>query len=406
MRDLRGRAGRSTSTMTMRPGAVRALLCFNCNGGLGQFTDDPDRPARGCADYVRVPHASQHALADAGRSGGQRRRTAASRPGQPAGRVGTDARAGAAPPRGAPGGPAGHAGGRRRERRMGERVVSWPERVPARLSGPGGLLVHRLPRRHRARPAARPPPGPAAAGGRHRAARHHDRRRHLRGRRPHGRRPARHHGQPDLQPRHREGLPGRLLQRHRHRRRRGHRDRDGQALPGRARALREDRGPHAVPRRQGQPPRRDDPRQPRRRHAGPRRRPAVRRLRPRRRRRHEPGPHLQLRRHRRELRGARLRRRRLRLAVRQELAEEDLAQRPARRRRHPHRRRGALRRRRRRLRHRRSRPGPPALPDRLPRRRRGRRPADRRRGRRGRRRHRHRPRRGRPREHAPGGPEP
>ena len=95
-------------------------------------------------------------------------------------------------------------------------------------------------------------------------------------------------------------------------------------------------GAHALPRRQGQPPRRDDPRQPRRGHAGPRRRPAVRRLRPRRRARHRPRPHLQLRRHRRELRGARLRGRRLRLAVRQELAEEDLAQRPARRRRRPH----------------------------------------------------------------------
>jgi hypothetical protein len=32
-------------------GAVRALLCFNCNGGLGQFKDDP-RVLRAAADYV------------------------------------------------------------------------------------------------------------------------------------------------------------------------------------------------------------------------------------------------------------------------------------------------------------------------------------------------------------------
>jgi hypothetical protein len=32
-------------------GAVRALLCFNCNGGLGQFRDDPV-VLRAAADYV------------------------------------------------------------------------------------------------------------------------------------------------------------------------------------------------------------------------------------------------------------------------------------------------------------------------------------------------------------------
>lgn len=43
-------------------GAVRALLCFNCNGGLGQFRDDPE-VLRVAADYVRFHTMSQRALA-------------------------------------------------------------------------------------------------------------------------------------------------------------------------------------------------------------------------------------------------------------------------------------------------------------------------------------------------------
>jgi hypothetical protein len=43
-------------------GAVRALLCFNCNGGLGQFRDDPN-VLRAAADYVRFHALRQHVVA-------------------------------------------------------------------------------------------------------------------------------------------------------------------------------------------------------------------------------------------------------------------------------------------------------------------------------------------------------
>ena len=112
----------------------------------------------------------------------------------------------------------------------------------------------------------------------------------------------------------------------RHRRLRRPRGRDGPAVPDRARALREDRGHHAVDGRQGQPARGADPLQPRHGDAGPRRRAAVRRLRPRDRRR----PDLLLRRHRRALRGDGVPLGRLRLAVRPRRAQEALPRRPLR----------------------------------------------------------------------------
>jgi hypothetical protein len=70
-------------------GAVRALLCFNCNGGLGQFKDDP-MVLQAAAYYVAFHTARQQVAAEveAVRNGPE----GASRPGSPP--VGSERRPG------------------------------------------------------------------------------------------------------------------------------------------------------------------------------------------------------------------------------------------------------------------------------------------------------------------------
>jgi hypothetical protein len=64
-------------------GRVRALLCFNCNGGLGQFKDDPE-VMRAAAVYVERHRALPDTTVDAP---GSRRRLphAPRRPSYPGG---------------------------------------------------------------------------------------------------------------------------------------------------------------------------------------------------------------------------------------------------------------------------------------------------------------------------------
>jgi hypothetical protein len=56
-------------------GEIRALLCFNCNGGLGQFKDDPE-VLRAAAGYVERHRASPRSVSSRPEPGdprGQRR---------------------------------------------------------------------------------------------------------------------------------------------------------------------------------------------------------------------------------------------------------------------------------------------------------------------------------------------
>jgi hypothetical protein len=65
-------------------GAVRALLCFNCNGGLGQFKDDP-LLLHAAAYYVQFHTARQQVAAELAAAAASRRPEASTRPGGPQG---------------------------------------------------------------------------------------------------------------------------------------------------------------------------------------------------------------------------------------------------------------------------------------------------------------------------------
>jgi hypothetical protein len=164
-------------------------------------------------------------------------------------------------------------GVQRRGVRRGFRPEGWPvTRDPTAVASP----------RHTSRPARRRsrvpgdhapsllPERPSTAGGYddRRTARHDHRRRDLRRGRGHGRGPTGHDGQPHREPGDGEGLRRRRVLHGGDRRHRRGGHRAGAALPGRAGALREDRGHADVPRGQGQSARLDDPRQPRHGHAG------------------------------------------------------------------------------------------------------------------------------------------
>jgi Recombination endonuclease VII len=93
-------------------GAVRALLCFNCNGGLGQFKDDP-LLLHAAAYYVQFHTLRQEAQAELGTA--SREPEVASRPGEPP--VGSQRRPGA---RDTSTRSTGRSSGARRRRQAGE----------------------------------------------------------------------------------------------------------------------------------------------------------------------------------------------------------------------------------------------------------------------------------------------